>query len=165
MTIKSCTSDYQDQCKKAIYSHVAHLVLSREYLNETDLKKWNQPAINDFYHFCHERGVLVDMNLNEGYLRLSGLKEIVQTAEMEYKDQKLKISEKSRLANLTRNVFWAHSSDGKIWVKYSNTINTCIEDAYSSQLPTVSVHMLNTLFIEKICLICSINIRTIYSCT
>jgi hypothetical protein len=104
------------------------------------LRRWTQPAINDFYKFCFSRQVILDMNITIGYLKLFGSKESVIQAELEYYREQKEQSEQARLAVIARDIIWAYKVDDNTSEKYLPELNARIEDAYSSKVPLVSLY-------------------------
>jgi len=135
----------QDECKKALNNYVQKTIDVREHLQQSPLKKWTQPAINAFYRFCLRRYVILDMNINIGYMKLYGSKESVTEAENEYYREQTKQSEQARLEAIARNIIWAYKINDNNWEKYSPELNAHIEDAYSSQVPSVSHYRIKRL--------------------
>jgi hypothetical protein len=135
----------QDECKKALDDYVQKKIDVREYFQELRLKKWTQPAINAFYRFCLGRSVILDMDINIGYMKLYGSKKSVMEAENEYLREQAKQSEQARLEAIARNIIWAYKIKDNNWEKYSAELNAHIEDAYSSQVPSVSHYRIKHL--------------------
>ncbi|CAF2651673.1 unnamed protein product [Rotaria sp. Silwood2] len=135
-TIISNSTDKQEECKKALNSHVNKSILVREHCQQHVLKKWTQPAINAFYKYCFHQHVVLDMNILIGYCKLSGSKESVTEAENEYYREQTKQSEQARLMAIARDIIWAFEKDDKNWEKYVPELNALIEDAFISKLQT-----------------------------
>lgn len=123
----------QEQCQKEIHDYVQTSVLEKEHLQQDVLKKWTQPVINELYRFSFNRKVLIDMQIQIGYMKLSGLKESVNEVENEYYRTQVKQSEQARLAAIARNIIWAYQIDPNTSEKYPPELNERIEDAYSSK--------------------------------
>lgn len=123
-------------------------VSSRELLQQDVLRKWTQPAINEFYRYCFNQHVTVDMNITIGYLKLFGSKEAVIEAENNYYREQIKQSEQARLAAIARNIIWAYKINDNTSEKYSPELNARIEDAYSSKVSSVSIGI-TTLFLQE----------------
>ncbi len=115
-------------------------MLVQELLQQDVLKKWTQPAINEFYKFCFDRHVILDMNITIGYLKLFGSKESVTQVEVEYYRIQTKQSEQARLSGIARNIIWAYKVDDNRSEKYPPELNARIEDAHSSNVPSVSLY-------------------------
>lgn len=143
MTIISSDVEKQGQYKKALDDYTQNSTLSLDFQKQDVLKKWTQPAINEFYKFCFDRNVLVDMSITDGYLKLLGSKESVREAESEYLREQTKQSERVRLAAIARDTVWAYKVDDNIPEKYPPELNARIEDAFVSKLPTVSINKIN----------------------
>lgn len=131
----------QEQCQKEINDYVEKSILEKEHLQQDVLKKWTQPAINGFYQFSFNRNVLIDMQIQIGYMKLSGLKESVNEVENEYYRIQVKQSEQARLAAIARDIIWAYQIDPNTSEKYSAELNAHIEDAYSSKNPSVNLRL------------------------
>ena len=131
----------QEQCQKEINDYVQKSVLVKEHFQQDVLKKWTQPAINGFYQFSFTRSVLIDMQIQIGYMKLSGLKESVNEVENEYYRIQVKQSEQARLAAIARNIIWAYQIDSNTSEKYTPELNTRIEDAYSSKNLSVNLRL------------------------
>ena len=140
ITIISASAEKQEECKKALNDYVQKSALVCELLQQTALKKWTQPAINTFYSLCLEQGVIVDMNINIGYVKFFGSKESVTQIENMYHREQTKQSERARLAVIARDIIWAYKIADNSWDKYSPELNASIEDAHSSHIPSVSHH-------------------------
>ncbi len=152
ITIISSNTEKQEECKKALSDYVQKSVKIFELLQEDVLRKWIQPAINEFYKLCLNHSLVIDMNITIGYLKLYGSKEIVREAENEYNRVKAAQSEQARLAAIARNIIWAYKIDNNTSEKYSPELNARIEDAYSSKISSVSLFRFKqlTLIITKI---------------
>jgi hypothetical protein len=138
LTILSSNTKKQEECKKALNEYVQKSVLVREHPKQEVLKRWTQPAINGFYRFCVDRHVMVDMDINLCYLKLSGSEKSVTDAEKEYYRERAEQSEQARLAAIARNIIWAYKINHNSWGKYSIELNARIEDAHLLKEPTVS---------------------------
>ena len=84
LVLISSARNKQEECKRAIESHVKESTLKREFVQQDVLRKWTQPAINAFYRYCFNRRVIVEMDTLINYLGLFGSKEYVTEAENEY---------------------------------------------------------------------------------
>jgi hypothetical protein len=138
MTIISSSIQKQEECKNAVSDHVKKSTAVCELLQQGVLKKWTQPALNTFYKFCLNMNVVLEMNINIGYLKLFGSKESVKEAENEYLREQVKQSEQARLTVIARNIIWAYKVDENHWEKYLPELNAHIEDQHLSKIPTVS---------------------------
>ncbi|CAF1430186.1 unnamed protein product, partial [Adineta steineri] len=138
LTIISSSVTKQEECKKALNNHIQKSIAVREYLQQTALKIWTQPTINIFYKFCFNRHVVLDMNIQIGYLKLFGSEQLVIEADNEYHKEQAQQSEQARLAVIARDVIWAYKINDNNWEKYSSELNIRIEDEYSSKRSTFS---------------------------
>ncbi|CAF1359679.1 unnamed protein product [Adineta steineri] len=138
LTIISSSITKQEECKKALNNHIQKSIAVREYLQQTALKIWTQPTINKFYKFCFNQHVVLDMNIQIGYLKLFGSEQSVIEADNEYHKEQAQQSEQARLAVIARDVIWAYKINDNNWEKYSSELNIRIEDEYSSKRSTVS---------------------------
>ena len=128
----------QEACKRAIESYAKESTLKREFLQQDVLRKWTQPAINAFFRYCFSRHVILEMNTTINYVALSGSKESVNEAEIEYNREQVRQSEQARLAVIAQDIVWAYQVDEKNWEKYPRELNVRIEDAHASKMTSVS---------------------------
>jgi hypothetical protein len=135
----SPNTEKQEECKKALSDHVQKSAGILELQQEDVLRKWTQPAINEFYKLCVNQSLLIDMNILIGYLKLFGSKELVKEAKHVYTEIKAKQSEQARLIAVARDIVWAHKIDENTSEKYLPALNARIEDAFSSKVPSVSL--------------------------
>jgi hypothetical protein len=113
--------------------------LIREHIEQHELKKWSQPIINAFYKFCLNQYVLPEMNINTGYIKLSGPKESVTLAENEFLRITSIQTRQAHVIEISRYVMWTFQTNDANWEKYTPDLNARIEDAYKSNCLTVSV--------------------------
>jgi hypothetical protein len=140
ITIISSNTEKQEECKKALSDYIQKSASILERSGEDVLRKWTQPAINEFYKLCLNQSLVIDMGITIGYLKLFGSKESVIEAKNEYIRIKAEQSEQARLIAVARNIIWAYKIDDNTSEKYSPTLNARIEDAYSSKVLSVSLH-------------------------
>ena len=131
----------QEECKRAIETHVKESTMTRKLLHHDVLRKWTQPAINNFYRYCFDRRVMVEMDTIINQIQLSGSKESVSEAENEYNREQVRQREQAHLAIIARDIIWAYQVDRKHWEKYSGELNAHIEDAFASRLAKVSTNV------------------------
>lgn len=137
ITVKSSSIEKQEQCRKDIDDHVQKSTSATEYLQQDVLKKWTQPALNELFQFSFKQNVLIDMNIQIGYMKFSGSKESVSEVEKEYYRIQANQSEQARLSAIARNIIWAYQIDLNTSEKYPPELNARIEDAFSSRNPSV----------------------------
>ena len=126
-----------------MYDYVENSVSVCELDQQAGLKKWMQPAINEFFKYCFHRSVIPDMNVLIGFVKLSGPKQAVIEAENQYFREQAKQIEQAHLAVIARDIVWAYTKDNCNWVKYSLELNAHIEDEYVLERPTVSINLIS----------------------
>lgn len=145
LVLISSARNKQEECKRAIESHVKESTLKREFLQQDVLRKWTRPAIDNFYRYCLNRRVIVEMNTIINYFALVGSKESVTEAENEYNREQVRQSEQARLAVIARDIIWTYRNNERNWEMYSRELNAQIEDAHASRLAKVSANELRIL--------------------
>ncbi|UJR25097.1 hypothetical protein I4U23_006458 [Adineta vaga] len=134
LIIISSNEQKQRECLEALNNYVQKSIAVSELLQQTALKKWSQPALNKFYRLCRHHQVVIDINLQIGYLKLYGSKEAVRDAENAFLNEQIFQSEQARLAAIARDIIWAYEIEKNKWEKYPPEVNALIEDQYSSKI-------------------------------